>query len=581
MICDALPLEAAADRIKSHGNILPPVITAIDDWAAVRNLSHDGSEAGRLVAVVNVVDPDPWRQSLRSALASKDWTAVHGLSKSPEFGRQPAAMLYVLGAALSGTPFEIDVLRQAQSIYPGDFWINHRLGTSLIWPRAPERVREGIGYLHASVAIRPESSHARRNLGNGYIFLQRYDDAEFCFRKSVELDPKSATAHSSLGVFLGGRGKLDASIACSRTAIELDPKCTQAYTCLGMGLMAQGKLDESIACYSSALELDPRSALVHRNLGDALTAQGKLDEAIAEYRQANEIDPNDAGAHINLGVVLQAKGQIDEAIAEHRRAIELDPKHAVAHINLGVVLQAKGQIDEAIAEFLQAIELDPKHAVAHNNLGLALQTRDKVDDAIAEFRKAIEIDPKLALAHNNLNVALSLVKLPAYLMGEFQPGDNAERMGLAGVCYKKKLYQTAVGLYVTAFAADDKLMEDRQTQHAYNAACNAALATAGESEDPIPLDDTGRTRLRQQTLDWLTAELHAWTKLLDSDPTKVGFIAQTLHYWQRDADLASLREADALVELPPDEEKVFKQLWADVRLLLKRAETPAPPVTQP
>ena len=44
-------------EFKSHRSILPPVITAIDDWAAVRNLSQGGSEARRLVAVIDVCRP--------------------------------------------------------------------------------------------------------------------------------------------------------------------------------------------------------------------------------------------------------------------------------------------------------------------------------------------------------------------------------------------------------------------------------------------------------------------------------------------------------------------------------------------
>jgi hypothetical protein len=44
-----------------------------------------------------------------------------------------------------------------------------------------------------------------------------------------------------------------------------------------------------------------------------------------------------------------------------------------------------------------------------------------------------------------------------------------------------------------------------------------------------------------------------------------------LQHWQQDADLASVRNKDALAKLPAEEQKAFTQLWADVAALLKKA----------
>ena len=45
-----------------------------------------------------------------------------------------------------------------------------------------------------------------------------------------------------------------------------------------------------------------------------------------------------------------------------------------------------------------------------------------------------------------------------------------------------------------------------------------------------------------------------------------------LKHWQKDGDLAGLRDKEALAKLPPDEQKAWAQLWADVAELLKKAE---------
>jgi hypothetical protein len=164
-------------------------------------------------------------------------------------------------------------------------------------------------------------------------------------------------------------------------------------------------------------------------------------------------------------------------------------------------------------------------------------------------------------------------KLSAFLKGEFRPSENQERLGLADVCWIKKLNHTAAGLYAAAFAADPKLADDLKTGHRYNAACHAALAAAGQGEDAAQLGDKERRRLRQQALDWLKANLTAWGNRVDSGPPQARpAIVKTLSHWQQDTDLAGIRDAAALARLPADEQKAFTQLWADVAALLKKAE---------
>ena len=168
------------------------------------------------------------------------------------------------------------------------------------------------------------------------------------------------------------------------------------------------------------------------------------------------------------------------------------------------------------------------------------------------------------------------LKLFAFLKGEFQPGENQERLALAGVCRFKKLNHTAAGLYAAAFAAEPKLADDLAAFHRYNAACYAALAAAGQGEDAAKLDDTERRRLRHQALDWLRADLALRAKQLETgNPAARAALVQAVQHWQKDTDLAGLHDPVALAKLPTDEQKPFTQLWADVAALLKKAQTPA------
>jgi tetratricopeptide (TPR) repeat protein len=439
------------------------------------------------------------------------------------------------------------------------------------------QVEEAIIEFRKAIALDPKDAGVHNHLGLLLCDVKRdYDGAIAEFRKAIALDPKDAWPHNNLGNALSAQGKLAEAIAEYRKAIELDPKLALTHSNLGNALYAQGKVEEAIAEHRKASELDPKNAGVHNNLGNALSAQGKLAEAIAEYRKAIALDPKYALAHYNLGNALSDQGKVAEAIIEFRKAIAFDPKYAPAHNDLGVVLDDQGKVAEAIAEYRQAIALNPKYAPAHNNLGVALLAQGKLEEAVAEYRQAVEIDPKYAMAHRNLRRCEGMLavdkKLPAILERKAWPANSAEQVSVARLCVIKKRYATATRFFADAFAADQKLAADLPQGHRYDAACYAALAAAGKGEQAAKLDGKERTRLRQQALDWLRADLDLWGKQAQGDKSEArAMMQQKLRHWQEDADLAGVRDPAALEKLPEAERAAWQKLWTDVAALLKKA----------
>jgi tetratricopeptide (TPR) repeat protein len=299
--------------------------------------------------------------------------------------------------------------------------------------------------------------------------------------------------------------------------------------------------------------------------------------------------PESPGALLNLGAALEAKGQVKEAIACFHKVIALDPKEPKAHTNLGAVLcNVKRDYDGAIACFKKAIELQPMFAEAHCNLGHALARQGRFAESLAAYRRGHELGTKrpgwryssAQWVRQTERLAALESKLPAFLNGELEPSDTAERLGLIHVCQAKKLHATAARLYADAFADDPKLADDLQAGHRYNAACSAALAGAALSEDAARLGKE-RTRLRKQALDWLRADLGQYTKRLEGGTRVVRrMVQQRMRHWQKDGDLAGLRDKALVEKLPADEQKAWTQIWSDVAALLKKAEEPAKKETQ-
>jgi tetratricopeptide (TPR) repeat protein len=472
----------------------------------------------------------------------------------------------------------------------------------------------GAAYRKA-ITLDPRDAQAHSNFGLALYHMGDLAGAVAAHRRAIALDPKLAAAHNNLGLALKSQGDLAGAVAAYRRAITLDPQYATAHYSLGLALAAQGDLAGAVAAHRRAIALDPKDAKAHYGLGFALRRQGDLEGAIAAYRQVIALDPKDTNAHNNLGNALRAQGDLGGAVAAFRRALALDPKDTNAHYNLGLALDAQGDLGGAVAAFRRALALDPKDAEAHNSLGFALRRQGDLEGAVAAFRRALDLDPTFAPAHCNLGHALHdqghfraalqalqrghelgakdprwrhpsadwvrqcqrLVdldaRLPAILQGDDRPKDAQERLALADLCQRhKRRYAAAARFYAAAFAEQPKLVDDPGRGFRYNAACAAALAAAGQGQDADRLSDEERTRLRRQALDWLRADLAAWTRVMEKTPPQARpAVQRELQHWQKDPDLAGLRDKDALAKLPAAEGEVCRKLWADVDGLLSRA----------
>jgi tetratricopeptide (TPR) repeat protein len=430
-----------------------------------------------------------------------------------------------------------------------------------------------------------DASHALTyvRLGDALYLSKDVEGAIAEYHKAMKVDPKAAAPHHNLGVVLHGKNDLDGAVAEYRKGIELDPDDkAEAHINLGRALYDKKDLDAAITEFRKAIQLDPNHAESHVLLGNGLSEKNDLEGAITEYRKAIQLNPNDSPAHVNLGNALYDSNDLEGAITEYRKAGQLDAKAAEPHNVLGNVLFEKNDLQGAIAEYRQATQLDPQHALAHVNLGSALRTNGELTKAVAAFRRGHELGTKIPnWPHPSaewLRSAERLAefdgKLTAILRGTAQPADAAERTEFAKLCLIRKFPATAARFYQEAFAAQPALAEDLTEGKRYEAARAAALAGCGVGKDDPPLGEERRAGWRRQALAWFRADLALQTKELSSNaPLTRATAQQTLYHWQRDPDLAGLRDEAALAKLPEAEQAACRQLWADVQKLLEQART--------
>jgi tetratricopeptide (TPR) repeat protein len=158
------------------------------------------------------------------------------------------------------------------------------------------------------------------------------------------------------------------------------------------------------------------------------------------------------------------------------------------------------------------------------------------------------------------------------LAGKKRPTKASTQLALAEWCLRHKhLTATAADSYEAALTAEPALADDQEAGHRLHAACAAALAGCGLGDDATKLDDRRRAALRQQTLDRLTAEYNAWAARHCLGKRGARTVAATaMRAWQQEKDLAGVRDAQALAQLPLEEQRTWQMFWAKVTALAAR-----------
>ena len=411
----AATVETTIERLRAVPELVVPIVAGLDEWAHHHQLDRrqDRSNWQRLVAIADAIDPQPMGRLIRSVWEKREAAAaaeLERLAEAIDLREQPPSTLCRLARSLQQSDRRaaaLRLLRGAQQVHAGDFWLNFELG----WALSKAKDQEGaLRFWTAAVAVRPESAIAQCNIG--YVFLQRYDADAACpyFRRAIELDPDLALPHINLGSALLKQNKPEEALASVRKAIELAPNVAMAWVGLGSVLLEMKQLNEAVDAFQRAIVNDPRSVQGYVGLCEARLGQGRASEALEASRQAISCDSECAGAYVGLGNALVAQGGASESAQAFRKAIELEPGNAVAHGNLGSSLLAANDpalVEEAVAMCRQAVALDPNYALGHVCLGNALLRQQQPDAAMAAYRKALEVHPDdprayhgIALVHN-------------------------------------------------------------------------------------------------------------------------------------------------------------------------------------
>jgi tetratricopeptide (TPR) repeat protein len=244
----------------------------------------------------------------------------------------------------------------------------------------------------SALHLDPSDVETEIHLGNLYMGLKRYGDAETKFRAALEAQPKSPQALLGLAQSLDAQKKPEAAAAYrDYTAVQPDTPGAESRTI--HLLLEQKQYDAALA------ELDraeaggkPPTLDSLRSRADIQIAQKKWDDSIVTLRKAIALAPNDAELRGGLGRVYLQKRDFPNAEKEIKAALQLDKNNLVYWKDLRSTYYLAGNFQATLAAQDLIAKAEPPGPGEWFIRALCYDKLNQPKPALEAYEKFLELD---------------------------------------------------------------------------------------------------------------------------------------------------------------------------------------------
>ncbi len=204
-------------------------------------------------------------------------------------------------------------------------WIRRRQG----------RWEESLDYHRRALELNPRDPNLNLEIGETYLWLRRYGDAENCYDRSIALAPDEVWGYSfkAVNFWLSSGDLKSARMTLERMPENIEPMSQYIwYLQEILERDYQAALNRLASVSVESIEFGEISLPKALLSGFAYGWMGEPDRARVSYESAREVlerdvaaRPGDGRVHSSLGVVYAALGRRDDAIREAKRAVEMIP----------------------------------------------------------------------------------------------------------------------------------------------------------------------------------------------------------------------------------------------------------------
>jgi tetratricopeptide (TPR) repeat protein len=215
---------------------------------------------------------------------------------------------------------------------------------------------------------------------------QRYNDAEVHFRNAIKLAPEKNTYQLNLGNLFMGMEKWDEAEKMYRGVADREPSYFPALNNLAMSLARQNKNEEALDIIAKLRNAGHENAGIIRMEAAIYYSMGEYSKALAAADKNLALDGGNPETYITLGEIFNRLERWQDAVLAFEQAVRLDPSNIDNLISFALALGNINRFDVALPVLEDVIRKDPYNQTALQGLHLIHKLMGDEDKA-EEYRK--------------------------------------------------------------------------------------------------------------------------------------------------------------------------------------------------
>lgn len=146
-------------------------------------------------------------------------------------------------------------------------------------------------------------TEAYEEIGDNYLSLRKYDQAEKALQHAIKINPESANANYLLGFVYSCTEKWKESVELLENADSLYKNHPEILRCLGWSMYHNGERKRGVVLLERALYLAPNDPLILNDAGVCYLNEKDFDKAAYLFKKAIQLEPNNQKAKECLNAV--------------------------------------------------------------------------------------------------------------------------------------------------------------------------------------------------------------------------------------------------------------------------------------
>eukprot|EP00898_Chlorokybus_atmophyticus_P000631 jgi/Chlat1/1569/Chrsp123S01830 len=182
-----------------------------------------------------------------------------------------------------------------------------------------------ISFFGRALQLDPNFTYAHTLAGHEHCANEDFEKGLACYRAALRIDARHYNAWYGLGTIFYRQEKFELAEYHFRRALDINPQSSVLHCYLGMALHALQRNEEALAMLEKAIGADGRNPLARYERAGVLASEERYADALEDLQALKDTVPREPNVHFLMGKIYKRMGDVEMAMVHYSIALDLKP----------------------------------------------------------------------------------------------------------------------------------------------------------------------------------------------------------------------------------------------------------------